>query len=212
MILLSHILNEQTPLYGGARDLHFRPAKSIAAGDSSNTMTWTLTNHAGTHMDAPRHFVEKGASVTDFAAEDWMFGKVVLKDIAPVAAGHLIGPGDLGDLEDGDLLLIRSGFERHRGEDLYWKDSPGLHKDLAPALKERMPSLRAVGMDFISVSNINNREMGRVAHRAFLGAGILLIEDMKLSPLTAAPEKVLVAPVMVEGADGSPCTVFAWNE
>lgn len=212
MIVLSHVLNEKTPLYGGAKGLEFRPAKSIAAGDSCNTMTWALSNHAGTHMDAPRHFVDKGASVTDIPAGDWMFQRPVLKDIMPVEAGYLVGPEDFDDLKDGDFLLIKSGFEEYRPENLYWENAPGLHKDLAAFLKERMPSLRAVGMDFISVSNINNREMGRAAHQAFLGAEILLIEDMKLSVLTKPPQRVLVAPVLVERADGSPCTVFAWDQ
>jgi kynurenine formamidase len=70
-------------------------------------------------------------------------------------------------------------------------------------------------MDLISVSSYSNREEGRKAHHAFLnpdeGEIILLIEDMKLD--TDGPfNKVIVAPLLIDNADGAPCTVLAYTE
>jgi kynurenine formamidase len=153
--------------------------------------------------------METGPAVPDFGAENWVFGKTFLAEVSDAGPGRMIGPEDLTGLEDCEILLIRTGFERYRSEDIYWQDSPGLRPDLALHLKRTCPSIRAVGADFISVSSLRDRETGRRSHRSFLENDILLIEDMKLSPLVKAPGKIIVAPLLVEGADGSPCTVFA---
>ena len=70
-------------------------------------------------------------------------------------------------------------------------------------------------MDLISVSSYSNRNEGRKAHHAFLnseeGEPILLIEDMKLDVFDLI-SKVIVAPLRIEKADGTPCTVMAYTE
>ena len=69
-------------------------------------------------------------------------------------------------------------------------------------------------MDLISISSYSNRDEGRKAHHAFLnpieGEPILLIEDMKLDHVTRL-KKVIVAPLLIDNADGSPCTVLAYE-
>ena len=106
------------------------------------------------------------------------------------------------------MLLIKTGFEKYRAEEIYWQNSPGLHPKLAYWLKEKSPSLKAIGIDFISISNLNNRALGRQAHIAFLSKNILLIEDMKLSCVNSNLKTVIVLPLRVEGADGAPCTAI----
>ena len=209
---LSHVLQESTPTYGNKGRIALRPVRRMTKGDVCNEMHWSLGNHSGTHVDAPFHFVRKGPTLDQYAPLDWVFARVALVDVPSCAAGGMIMPEVLGRLRrDTDLLLLRTGFERFRGRTAYWKDAPGVHPDMAAALKEKCPGIRALGMDIISVSSSRERELGRAAHRAFLGRGILLVEDMKLSGLKRAPRQVVVAPVNVKGADAAPCTVFAWE-
>ena len=208
---LSHIINKQTPLYAGKKDIALKNDRSIKKGNSYNTMHWSFPNHTGTHLDAPAHFIEKGLSITDFKASDWFFNRVSLVEIINIEPGHIVKPEDMKDINDCQLLLIRTGFEKYRSEEIYWQNSPGLHPQLAGHLREKCPSLKGVGIDFISISNLNNRELGREAHKAFLGDNIFLIEDMKFSELKGTPDLVIVAPLLVETSDGSPCTVFAMS-
>ena len=209
---LSHIINEQTPLYAGKKDIVLKSDRSIKKGSAYNTMHWSFPNHTGTHLDAPAHFIERGLSVTDFKASDWFFNRVSLVEVINAESGHIIKPEDIKDIEDCQLLLIKTGFEKYRSGEIYWRNSPGLHPQLADYLREKCPSLKGVGVDFISISNLNNRELGREAHIAFLGDDIFLLEDMKLSELQETPDSVIVAPLLVEEADASPCTVFAMDE
>ncbi|MFH0753771.1 MAG: cyclase family protein [Candidatus Omnitrophota bacterium] len=212
MEFLSHVISEETPLYGGKKGLSFKKIKKIDAGDSCNQMCWTMGNHAGTHVDAPRHFISRGKTIDQVDAAGWFFQKISLSVIPAVKPGQLIGPEDLKGLRgDPEMLLIKTGFERFRNKDIYWKSSPGLHPDLAGWLKKECPGISAIGMDIISVSSLCDRELGRKAHREFLRRGILLVEDMKLVNLRKAPVKVVVAPLRVKEGDASPCSVFAWS-
>lgn len=215
--VLSFPLSEQTPLYGGATGVIVEQKSRIGSGSSSNTQVWSFPNHSGTHIDAPRHFIEDGKTLTDYSASFWVFEQPQLLDI-PCEQGTLITVEHVTGRIVGkpDLLLLRTGFEQHRGERLYWENNPGLGPDLGLFLREEYPSIRVVGLDAISVSRWQDRPTGRIAHRAFLGNEgmgnpILLVEDMRLSACPSAIEKVVIAPLLVQDADGAPVTVFAWG-
>lgn len=207
-IFLSHQINKRIPVYGGGKPITLRKVKSIKNGDSCNTMFWSFPNHIGTHIDVPLHFIENKKSISELTPRDLIFTKVKLITLKNISPGFIITPDDLGNIRDCDLLLIKTRFETYRNKVLYWKNSVSLSPDLASYLKKKCPSIRAVGIDSVSVSNWSKRELGREAHRAFLGKNILLIEDMKLGSLKKNPDLVIVAPMLVEKADGSPCTVL----
>lgn len=210
-MFLSHRIGKLTPAYGGDNPVILKSVKSIKNGDSCNTMSWSFPNHIGTHIDAPLHFVENGKSICQLKPKDLIFTKVQLITLKNTGCGYMITPDDLKGIRDCDLLLIKTRFEIYRDKPVYWKDSVSLSPELAGWLKKKCPSLRSVGIDSISISNLNRREIGRQAHKAFLGRGILLIEDMRLGGLRKAPAMVIAAPILVEGADASPCTVLAIN-
>ncbi len=211
-IWLSHIISEKTPLYGGAGGIAITKDKSLSAGDSCNTSILTFTSHTGTHVDSPYHFLANGKSVERYLPEDWFYNypHVIFFSASP---GQLIVPQNLPLPEnvnkDTDLLLLCSGFEKHRGLTLYWQEGPGLSPELAEYFVEHFPKLRDVGMDFISISSLKHRDEGRFAHRAFLERGILLFEDMSLKIIAPDKrlEKVIALPLRFTKADGAPCTI-----
>ena len=211
-IFLSHILSPQTPAYGGGRGLAVETTRSIASGDSSNSVTLSFSNHLGTHVDAPRHFVVDGKTVDAYGAGDWIFTKVFVADI-PVNEGAVVDipqvEAALATCKDADLLLLRTGFESRRGGDSYWATSPGFDPALCSYLKRRLPSLSANGMDTISISSMKHRDMGRAAHWEFLGADVRIFEDMALAGAPAADnlDQVMAMPLRFDNADGTPCTI-----
>jgi kynurenine formamidase len=66
-------------------------------------------------------------------------------------------------------------------------------------------------MDFISLTAYQHRELGRTAHRAFLGGGrpILLIEDMDVRQLSSQPKSIICSPILLKGVDGAPVNIIA---
>lgn len=215
-IYLSYPLSPDMPAYGGEESLKINHIKSMAKGDSCNTSCWSLSNHLGTHIDFPRHFVRAGKTSSDYGPEFWIFYFPFILDISPVKPGSII-ESEAVNLDavptNIDMLVIRTGFCSLRKKDIYWKKNPGFAPSLAVFLHEHFSHLRVFGFDSISLSSFVHREIGHEAHKTFLDhhRPILLLEDMDLCIVdnTMKLKQVIVAPLRVEGADGAPCTVFA---
>jgi kynurenine formamidase len=213
---LSHVLSPRTPAYGGAGGLRIEPATEIRAGASANTSLWSLPNHLGTHLDAPRHFFEGAETLDQPAPAFWICERPVLVDV-PSSDDALIGPEAISAQvpAGADMVLLRTGFERWREDARYWERNPGLTAALGEWLRRERSSVRFVGLDAISITARAHREEGRAAHRAFLdpardGYPIYLIEDMALASASPGLARVAVVPLRVGEADGGPCTVLAW--
>jgi len=214
---LSYSLSENTQLYGNGSGLKFSMDKQISHGDSCNTMSLTLPNHSGTHIDAPFHFNPNGKKITDYPPDFWIFDEIEIIDLSgQVYDGDIIHQDMFPEFEklNAELLLIITGYGKYRGSDRFTLTPPGLSHELASYLRTKLPNLRCLGMDLISLSSFCNRDEGRKAHKAFLspdsGEPILLLEDMKLD--SKGPyNKVIVAPLLIKNADGTPCTVFAFR-
>jgi arylformamidase len=209
---LSYFMDENTPLYGGEKGVTVQPDRVISNGDSANTKRLHFHNHSGTHIDYPNHFFDKGLKSEDYAADTWIFEHPFLMHI-PAEANEIISLTQyrLDSIpEDTDFLIIKTGFWAYRSEEKYWKNNPGLSPDLADQLRSRLKGLKVLGMDFISVTSYQNRELGREAHRSFLKAEdtILLVEDMDLSSVQDSPNQLMCFPLMIKGLDGSPVTII----
>ena len=203
-----------TPAFDNGPSLTITPMKEIKKGGSSNSYTMSLQNHLGTHVDAPNHFDENGKPLSSFSMEDLTFTRPYLVDI-PKKESELITRSDLtphkGAIEVTDLLLLRTGFQALRTADpqKYSTQNPGLSADAAEFLATGFKDLRALGLDLISLSPVQNRDEGRRAHSALLkGRDFFIIEDMDLSKCPSKLSKVLVVPLFVEGVDSAPCTVI----
>ena len=215
-IYLSYKLNSVSPAYGGGASFNIRKEKLIKKGNSCNTQYWCFPNHLGTHIDFPKHFVREGKTACDYPAAFWVFDFPFVVDISPVPNDSIIQMEDIPLMnipEKTDLLIIKTGFSFLRGENIYCKNNPGFVPELAAFLRKRFSRLRVVGFDLISLSSFAHRETGRRAHKEFLDhpQPILLLEDVDLSKIdgNSKLKQIIVSPLNVEGADASPCTVFA---
>jgi arylformamidase len=215
-LFLSHILTDTTPTYGNRDRFVNQQNSSFQKGDKAETSNWYFSNnHFGTHIDAPRHFIPGGKTITDYNAGFWVFKKVALIEVRIVDA-ILIDIDDVNPYfiaKDTELLLIKTGYEAWRADDKYWNVNPGLAPELGKHLRRSYPNLRAIGFDFISVTSFQHRPLGRDAHLALLEGEnpILPIEDMSLKKIDATMKivEVFVAPLRVAHANGTPVTVLA---
>jgi kynurenine formamidase len=212
---LSYPLSQVVPAYGCEHvELTLKQIKSIRQGDPCNTFWLGLENHFGTHVDAPAHFYADGMTIAEYFPETWFSHRPCVIRIE-VKENELIGIDSLaGHIpETADMVLVQSGFHRFRGTEKYTCHNPGLKPEVGIWLREKYPSVRLVGFDFISLSSFQNRNLGREAHRAFLdphgvGVPILIIEDMDLSCELSGLLSVWVVPLRVVGLDSAPCTVI----
>lgn len=210
---LSYFIDQNTPEYGGAHTLSIEPGNQISQGSSSNSHMLRLPNHVGTHIDFPYHFDENGKTINDYQAGFWVFNKVLVLECS-VQANQIIGEECCQDVNipsDTEFIILKTGFSKYRGEDVYWQNNPGVSPNLAVVLKRKCPSLKVLGFDFISLSSYQNRALGRQAHREFLvNNDILIVEDMNLSHVSSSHiESIVGLPLLVDRIDGVPISLLA---
>ena len=218
-VLLSHTINENTPLYGDTPMPRILAHSRISEGDSSNTAILSIHNHTGTHIDAPKHFIDDGKSISEYTLYELVFKKPVIVD-CPKDDASLITPQDLQHashmLQNSDCLLLRTGFGQFRSEDRYRTHNPGIAPETILWVRRNYPNIKCIGIDSISISSFQHRVAGREAHKmAFvemneLGKPLLLIEDMKLDMITRDNMfTIIVLPWQVEDLDSVPCNIVA---
>jgi arylformamidase len=217
-IHLSFLLSVDTPVFPGSPSVEVRAFSSLSRGDCSNTFSISFYNHAGTHMDAPRHFYNDGKAITDFRFSEFVYENPIVVNI-PKQDSELIMKSDLlkyfDVIKEADLLLIRTGFTKFRSSEplRYASKSPGFTGETAVYLKKSFPNLRAIGIDFISAAAPEHLETGLEFHRIILDPHRVegckfIIEDMDLTQVTSSLRRVVVVPFLVQGIDSAPCTVF----
>jgi len=217
LLYLSYILDDTTPTYGNRNKFICEKKSSIANGDVANDSTINTTVHIGTHIDMPYHFFEDGQTIEDFSIDYFDFKNVLFFELEPqslIIKDELIAfLENVEQKEQFDLLIIKTGICDKRDEDVFWKENYGFSPDLAKYIRDKFPSIRALGFDSISVSSFANRMLGREAHKDFLNPQkpILLIEDMDLREvnLDTKIKRIIVAPLRIAKCDGLPCTLIA---
>lgn len=215
VIDLSIPLDDRTPFYPGDPQPRVRPATTIAA-DGFAVSHLELGSHSGTHCDAPSHFLEGGLTLEQLPLERFV-GPGVLVDAAdlapraPITWERLAPLHDAGALRAGAIVLLRTGWDAHRADQLAF-DHPYLDGDCAERLVEL--GVLTVGIDAVNLDETPAGELDRATfrcHAAILGAGGVIVENLAgLEALRGieAPT-VSVLPLSVPGSDGAPARAVA---
>jgi len=201
------------PLRPGMRGVEFETARRLDR-DGWNALTVHLYSHAGTHMDAPSHFVD-GAETIDQVALERCVGKAEVVDLTSLKPRESIMPQHLAGAErrilPGCRLLLHTGWSRNLGKEDYRTHFPRISLTLAQWLVQRGVVL--VGVDCPSVADVNNLEELTAVHRAFLSAGVVIVEDLvNLDLLEGKTFQLIVLPLKLQGGDGSPARAVALVE
>ena len=177
------------------------PVARLEAGSPYALSRLTMASHAGTHVDAPAHFLAGGASVDRLALEV-LCGKALVVDLR--AAGPRIDAGALRAAAPGraQRLLLRTVSSE--GSDGPF--DPGyahLTPDAARYLLDET-RVRLLGVDSPSVEAFGAEAFE--VHRALLGASppVVLVEGLDLRGVAAGEYDLLCLPLRVEGCDGAP--------
>src|SRR5262249_27849357 len=160
-----HALSADTPCYRDTRNVKVTRTRDLEQGAPVNVHRFDVGGHDGTHVDAPLHFVRDGRPVDSYASDDWAFAPLALLDVAKAACELMRGAALAPFVERAamaELLLIRTGFERHRAADptRYAARNPGFSVGGARFLYRAFPRCRAVGLDVISLAAVEHVEEG----------------------------------------------------
>ncbi|SFR55585.1 Kynurenine formamidase [Halogeometricum rufum] len=187
------------PTYPGDPPVSVTP-HATHESDGYRVSRLELGTHAGTHVDAPAHTERDGATLGSVPVDRFRFD-ARLVDCRDVGANGTIGPDRLPET-DAEMLVFRTGWDAEWGTDRM-VDHPALAPETADRCAERG---HHVGIDALSPDPTGGE--GVPAHRALLGAGLLIVEN--LTELGDVPDRfeLLAFPLKVD-ADGAPVRAVA---
>lgn len=208
---LSQVMSEHMPRAKASTPPRIRTVRSVAA-DRINLMEYSLSTHAGTHVDAPRHFIAGGATI-DQVPIDRFYGEgvVLAVDGRPgeaLAAEQLQKGGPVP--RRGDIVLLSTGWGAKYDEPGYM-DHPYLSLEAAHWLLRCQVKL--VGFDVVTPEMpepMRTPGFDWPVHHALLEGGSLIVENLRnLEVLAGRRVEVMALPVGIEGADGAPVRAVA---
>lgn len=219
--VISYPLRKEDPVWpGNPSPVKTEVFSSISNGDDANQTILHLFSHSGTHLDTPRHFNNNGPAAIDLPIESFIFFKPVVLNI-PHQDGGFITIAELKpfeeELKQADILFLLTGWSKWRTEDpeRYSATGPLLHPDAALYLIENFPNIRGIGVDTLSIGAASDLENTVAVHQIMMGVYhgdgryILAFEDVKVSEKLATASRIYAWPLLIEGSDGSPCTIVA---
>ena len=201
---LSHPLDDRTQVYPGDPTVRLSAARSLER-DGYRVSHLHLGSHSGTHLDAPSHVVEDGATV-DALPLDLLVGPAVVVDLRDLGPREPVEWERLAaHVRPGRMLVLHTGWSREWGSVAY-EDHPYLSAETAGELVDA--GVRVVGIDALSVDETGGEAFP--AHEALLGAGVVVVENLTGLAALDHPEPVLsLLPLPLRGADGSPVRAVA---
>jgi kynurenine formamidase len=208
--MMSRIIDLTMPLADGLPGVSIEPLNTLAA-DGWNATTLHLYSHCGTHMDAPVHF-GVGEQSIDVIPLDRLMGPAWVVDLSGTPPRALIGVRDVATLEPkirpGDGLLLRTGWSRRVGEPAYRDELPRVSLELAQWCVEK--GVRILGVEPLSVADVNNVEEVTSVHKTLLAGGVVIVEGLAhLDQIQKERVTFMALPLKVAGGDGSPVRAFA---
>ncbi|MCX6612280.1 MAG: cyclase family protein [Acidobacteria bacterium] len=198
------------PVSNSLRGVNINSAKTIEA-DGWNATTLTLYSHAGTHMDAPRHFVPEGASLDqqDLTA---CCGPARIVNLAPAQPRQLLTVEDvesrLGSVHPGERLLFRTDWCQRVGTAEYRDELPRISIELARWLVEKQVAL--IGVEPPSVADVNNMAELTEVHQTLFRGGVVIVEGLaNLHQITQTEVEFIALPLKILEGDGCPVRAIA---
>jgi arylformamidase len=180
---ISRRISEETPVWPG--DVAFSWRELESPGARWGTTCFSMSAHCGTHADAPSHVFVDGKTIADAALSTY---------IGPARVVELPGLGEVGpDALPRKALGVARVLFRSGGK-------ASLSPLAALRLAERGTVL--VGTDAASIDPEDADDLP--AHRALLGSGVALLEDLDLEAVPEGTYQLVALPLRFDDLDASP--------
>ncbi|MGP3534243.1 cyclase family protein [Microbacterium sp. RD1] len=193
--------------FPGEPTARFRP---FSTHEDGGIEMWhvDLFSQLGTHVDAPAHFL-RGGTTSEHLPLDAMIGAAAVIDVpvgpgGTLMAGHL--DSDVARIRSAGRVILRSGWERHRGTPQYWEGFSEISPDAARLLVDC--GVRFVGIDTPTPSFSHLHEV----HRVLLEADVVLAECLVNTAQLAAETYLICLPLPLVGLDGAPARIVALEQ
>ena len=197
---ISLTISNDLPVWPGDTPISLVRNSDMQHGELCTLSQLTSTVHAGSHLDAPRHFVRDGHGVDQ------------------IDLNKLIGPCFVVDLPDVNSIDAQSLEQanipanvtrllcRTRNSDYWARGDNTFHTDFVaidPSGAEWIVrhGIQLVGVDYLSVGAY---EGGIPTHEILLSNGVVPVEGLDLSRIEAGEYHLICLPLKLRDCDGAP--------
>jgi arylformamidase len=208
------LIDLSQPLYDGSPNCPAHPPVRSTILKDHPERGWrveflALSNHSGSHVDAPLHKIAGGPSLDEMPLEQFA-GPALIADLRGLAPSTPISidmlRAKLRQPVRGMIVLVATGWGQKRAHTHEWLyDSPCLSPEAARWLVES--GINGVGIDHYSIGGMRD-EINPVVHEILLGAGVWIVEELRFSEAALAvpqPCRFWALPINLRGHTGAFC-------
>jgi kynurenine formamidase len=202
---MPRIVDLSLPLRTGETGVEFELQASHQTQGLQTTLLH-LFSHAGTHLDAPYHFLNSGSALEGLDL-DKCIGPAIIANLSSIEPRGLITVEHLNAYADrigpGSRLLLRTDWSTRANLPEYRIDFPRVSLGLAEWLCEKQIAL--LGVEPPSVADMANRDELIAVHRTLLRSEIVIVEGLaNLSAFRQDEITFIALPLKLVRGDGSP--------
>ena len=194
-------ISENMPVYEGDPKVKIDVASSMKNGDAANVTQLCFGAHAGSHVDAPNHFIDGTRKVHELDLEKLIGDARVVEIEESVTA---IEPRHVPNLETVERILFKT-----RNSAFWNEPEKGFRTDftyITPAAARRLAekNVKLVGIDYLSVEKFASEDFA--THITLLENEVAIIEGLDLREVPAGEYELICLPLKIisETGDGAP--------
>jgi|TARA_Y100000590_G_scaffold438255_1_gene560851 kynurenine formamidase len=211
IIDLTLTVSDKIPTFPSSPQPNFIPWENIKE-DGYNLEVLFLSSHTGTHMDAPHHFLEKGAKIHEISLKKLVSEAALIQ--CRKNGGQSITKTDIqkfeknhGKIENFSSVIFYTGWQKNLQKKYYFTKNPGLSVSAAKYLTSKKISL--VGIDSPSIDLGKDPKFS--VHKIFAKKGVLIVENLaNLDKIKSSKFHLVVLPLKLKNATGSPVRAIAF--
>lgn len=195
---ISLTLNDNIVSYPGDPKFEIDNYSSINKGNAANNSQIKIGTHTGTHLDAPKHFIDNGFTIENLSL-DYFIGKAKVFEVLNekvITKKHL----ENFDIQKDEIVIFKTDnseiLEKSNFHTQY------TYFDLSAAEYLRDLKIKTVGCDYLSIEQFN--AAGNAVHKTLLKANIVILEGLLLKGIKPGEYFLSALPLKIQNGNGSP--------
>jgi arylformamidase len=195
-------IHQQMPVWPGDPKIQMQRISKIEEGASANVTQISMTVHAGTHIDAPYHFLGGEAATVEQLHLNLLTGRAYvlhLKDEVNLITADILQKSEIPPRTRRILFRTRNSHLWETSQTEFQTNFVALSPDGAQFLIDR--GVKLVGIDYLSIAPYKD---GVPTHTLLLEAGVVIVEGLDLSQVTQGRYSLYCLPLKLTGVDGAP--------
>lgn len=164
----------------------------IENGDVCNLTAFRMCAHNGTHIDAPYHFLKDGKRIDELSLEATVGDAYV--------SAH---DGELSAEDAREALKRASACSSEAKKRILLKGKAVITDEAARVFADE--GVLLVGNES---QTVGPEDAPMQVHLTLLGAGVVLLEGVRLQAVPEGAYHLSAAPISLGGADGAPCRAY----